>query len=74
MKKHSFDYKNKVKIIVNMPGDILDLDCVRLLKAAAFCQNYGKLSFDAKHLGCCSKFLELALQALICTKKSSIWK
>ena len=30
------DYKNKVKIIVNMPGHILDLYCVRLLNAAPF--------------------------------------
>ena len=29
---------------------ILDLYCVRLSNAAAFCENYTKLYFDAKHL------------------------
>ena len=73
-KKDSSDYKNKVKIIVNMPGHILDLYCVRLLKAAVFCQNYAKLSFDVKHLERCPKFLEFSLHALICSKKSYIRK
>lgn len=63
-----------MKIIVNIPGYILDLDCVRLVKAAVFYQNYAKPSFYAKRLGRCPKFLEFALQVLICTKKSYIWK
>ena len=73
-KKDSSDYKNKVKIIVNMPGHLLDLYCVRLLKAAVFCQNYAKLFFDAKHLERCPKFLECSLHVLICSKKSYICK
>ena len=35
-KKGASDYKNKVKIIVKMPGHILDLYCVQLLNAAPF--------------------------------------
>ena len=35
-KKGTWEYKNKVKIIVNMLEHILDLYCVRLLNAAPF--------------------------------------
>ena len=73
-KKDSSDYKNKVKIIVNMPGHILDLYCVRLLNAAPFCKSYAKLYYDAKHLERYPKFLEYTLHALICSKKSYICK
>ena len=69
-KKGTSDYKNKVNIIVNMPGHILDLYCVRLLNAAPFCKSYAKLYYDAKHLERYPKFLECALHALICSKKS----
>ena len=34
--KGASDYKNKVKIIVKMPGHIPDLYCVQLLNAAPF--------------------------------------
>ena len=37
-------------IILAGTGYILDLYCVRLSNAASFCENYGKLYFDAKHL------------------------
>ena len=73
-KKGTLDYKSKVKIIVNMPGHILDLYCAQLLNAAPFCKNYAKLYYDAQHLEHYPKFLEYALHALICDKKSYIYK
>ena len=49
-KKGTSDYKNKVKILVNIPGDMLDLYCIRLSNASPFRKNYAKLYFEAKHL------------------------
>ena len=73
-KKGTLDYKNKVKIIVNMPGYIVDLYCVRLLNAAPFYKDYAKLYYNAKHLERYPKFLEYTLHALICSKKLYICK
>ena len=47
-KKGTSDYK--VKILVNIPGHILDLYCIRLSNASPFRKNYAKLYFDAKQL------------------------
>ena len=73
-KKGTSDYKNKVKIIVHMPGRILDLYCVWLLNASPFCKSYAKLYYDAKHLERYPKFLEYTLHALICSNISYICK
>ena len=96
-------YKNKVKILVNIPGHILDLYCIRLSNASPFRKNYASfiliqntflwlnkgLNFSGlfqksalfhinvsflANIERCPKFLEYALHALICSKKSYICK
>ena len=44
------DYENKVKRLVNIAMDILDLYCIRLSNASLFRKNYAQLYFVAKHL------------------------